>query len=94
MRRNKAKKKVDYTLGGKIKIINTCVPTNKPPLEVWIKDLHTSEMVYMKHPDAKPKADKIMENVGIELDCRTWWEVLTGARIDESINYVPQTKNN
>ena len=85
---------MDYTMGGRIKIVNTSTPKDKPPFEVWIKDLHTSEMVYMKHPDAKPKADKIMENVGIELDCRTWWEVLTGARIDESINYVAPTKNN
>jgi len=92
--RNKGERKMDYTMGGRIKIVNTSTPKDKPPFEVWIKDLHTSEMVYMKHPDAKPKADKIMENVGIELDCRTWWEVLTGARIDESINYVAPTKNN
>lgn len=82
--------KTDYTMGGKIKIKNTYIPKDKPSYEAWIKELHTSEVVYLNHPDAKPKADKIMENVGIEVDCRTLWEVLTGASIEESVNYVPE----
>lgn len=87
--RPKKKTKIDYTMGGKIKIKDTFEARNRPSFEEWNRNLHTSELVYMKHPDAKPKADRIMEKVGIKVDCRTLWEFLTGVEIEESVNYVP-----
>lgn len=85
-----AKSKTDYTMGGKIKIGKTHLPVDRPSYEAWVQSLHTSEFVYMNHPEAKPKADRIMEHVGIVYDCRTWWEIALGKDIEESVNYVPE----
>lgn len=85
----KKKSSPDYTQGGKIKIADSCHPLDRPEFEEWMKHLKTSELVYLNDPQAKKRADTIMEGVGVEFDCRTWWEVLTGAHIDESINYQP-----
>jgi hypothetical protein len=91
--KNTQKKKTypDYTQGGKIKIADSSYPLERPEFEEWMKHLKTSELVYLTDPQAKKRADTIMEKVGVQFDCRTWWEVLTGARIDESINYEPDS---
>lgn len=75
-------------MGGKIKIKETFEPLERPGFEEWNKELKSSEMVYLYHPEAKAKADKIMEDVGIEYDCRTVWEIMIGSSIEESINYI------
>jgi hypothetical protein len=88
----KKKSNPDYTRGGKIKILNSVYPSDRPEFEEWMKHLKTSQLVYLTDPEAKKRADGIMENVGIQIDCRTWWEILSGASIDESINYKPEVQ--
>ena len=77
----------DYSMGGKIKIKDTFEPKERPKFEDWMKQLNTSELVYLNDPQAKKKADEITKPMGIKIDCRTLWEVLTGTTIEESVNY-------
>ena len=78
----------DYTEGGKIRVSASYEPPNRPAYEEWIRKYRINETAYQNDPDGKAKADSIMRNVGIEYDCRTIWEVVTGTMVSESRNFV------
>lgn len=77
----------DYTQNGRIKLISTAEPFMRPTYEQWIKEFNINETAYAIDPSGREHAENIMSNVGIQFDCRTWWEKITGTEVSESVNY-------
>lgn len=65
-----------------VKVMSTAVPEDKIPYEKWFRKMKISTNSYYHNPEAKHKADMIMEGVGKNIAPKSqldrFFDVITG----------------
>lgn len=63
-----------------MKLKDTAIPKDRPGFNRWTKQMRMGGVAYYVHPDGKQKADRIMENVGLDGErIPSYWErILNG----------------
>jgi hypothetical protein len=54
-----------------VKVMSSYTPEDRPTYEKWFKKMKISPMSWYDNPDGKRKADRIMENVGLDIEPKT-----------------------
>jgi hypothetical protein len=66
-----------------VKVMSSCVPEDRMPYEKWFRKMKISASSYYQNPEAKMKADEIMERVGKNINPKSqfgrFFDVITGA---------------